>query len=165
MVNRTKYVGISSIKSVVFHLYLYNYCGDIPIKTSLLLFDKMILPILLYAAEIWGFSARRSIEQVQIKFYKCILGLPPQTSNVAVLGECGRYPISILYRTRCIKFWLKLVCGDATTHTKQVYIVLYSFCNVGRITWASEVKQLLYSVGFGHVWLAQSVGDVNMLLL
>ena len=52
---------------------LYKYCGDMPIKTSLLLFDKLIVPILLYASEVWGLSYRKPIEQVQVTFCKRIL--------------------------------------------------------------------------------------------
>ena len=31
-----------------------------------------------------------------------------------------------------------------------------------KLSWAKSVKILLESLGFGHVWLMQRVGDVNM---
>ena len=34
----------------------------------------------------------------------------------------------------------------------------------GRWTWATEVKELLFRYGFGYVWIAQDVGDVDMFL-
>ena len=51
------------------------------------LFDKMVLPILLYAAEIWGFGVNPCIEKVQINYCKFVLGVPKGTSNAEVLGE------------------------------------------------------------------------------
>jgi hypothetical protein len=36
----------------------------------------MILPILIYGSEIWGFTSYEQTEKVQIKFCKKILGLP-----------------------------------------------------------------------------------------
>ena len=77
------------------------------------LFDKMILPILLYGAEIWGFKVHKSIESVQERFCKFVLSLPSKTTNAAALGECGRYPIQVHCVVRVIKFWLKLTCMEA----------------------------------------------------
>ena len=33
-----------------------------------------------------------------------------------------------------------------------------------KLSWAKSVKALLESLGFGHVWLMQGVGDVTMFL-
>ncbi len=33
--------------------------------------------------------------------------------------------------------------------------------DVGRVTWATRVKQLLYTYGFGYIWLSQDVGDAQ----
>ena len=78
------------------------------VEVALKIFDKMITPVLLYGSEIWGFKLSPQIESVQIKFCKKLLMVGSNTSNDAVLGECGRYPLSVLYMTRCIKYWLKL---------------------------------------------------------
>ena len=36
--------------------------------------------------------------------------------------------------------------------------------DVGKHTWASEIKLLLYRYGFGHVWVSQSVGNIDVFL-
>ena len=41
----------------------------------------------------------------------------------------------------------------------QCYKMLKNVDDVGRNTWASSVKQLLFSLGFGYVWIAQDVGN------
>ena len=42
--------------------------------------------------------------------------------------------------------------------------MLFELENAGRDTWVTSVKQLLYSFGFGYVWLAQDVGDQQLFL-
>ena len=53
------------------------------------LFDKMILPILLYGCEIWGFENLDNIEVFYRKFLKYILKVNQQTPNCMVYGETG----------------------------------------------------------------------------
>ena len=35
----------------------------------------------------------------------------------------------------------------------------------GRITWASKIRELLFRYGFGYVWLAEDVGDLNLFMI
>ena len=67
----------------------------------------MVTPILVYGAELWGYERVEIIERVQTKFCKHLLRVGNQTSNLAVLGECGRTPLYVEYITKCIKYWLK----------------------------------------------------------
>ena len=43
-------------------------CGDMPVKLGLELFDKLVMPILLYGSEVWGCEIRDRIEAVQRKY-------------------------------------------------------------------------------------------------
>ena len=71
-------------------LYMYNYkCNGLPHEMYLNIFDKMILPILLYGYEIWRFKYSDKIEQVQHVFCKKLLGVSSNTVNEAALGERG----------------------------------------------------------------------------
>ena len=47
----------------------------IPIETAFELFDRMIVPILCYGSEVWGYQMYYNIENVHVKFCKKILGL------------------------------------------------------------------------------------------
>ena len=56
----------------------------------------------------FGVRNLESIEIVHTKFCKYILSVGYNTSNAAVLGDLGRTPLSVLYKYRCVKFWLNI---------------------------------------------------------
>ena len=88
-------------------LCLFNNI-KLDVKTKLSLFDALVVPILLYGSEIWGIYNYKDIDNLHCKFLKIILGVKQSTPNVAVLGETGRYPLSVLCKERSIIYWLKL---------------------------------------------------------
>lgn len=122
----------------------------------------MVVPILSYGAELWGYEICQPIENVQNKFCKRLLKVSSSACNVAVLGELGRYPLSVCYMKRCIVYWLKILQMDDTRYPKACYRMLYNLDSAGRISWVTHVKHLLFKYGFGYVWIAQEVGnDLN----
>ncbi|XP_060579660.1 uncharacterized protein LOC132736534 [Ruditapes philippinarum] len=82
---------------------------NLDIKTQLLLFDSLVVPILLYGSEVWGVYNYKEIDKLHFRFCKRILGVRTQTSNAAVLGELGRFPLSVLCKERALKQWLKIM--------------------------------------------------------
>ena len=141
-------------------------CGGIPITLALDLFDKIVLPILIYGAEIWGTKYAGPIEAVHIKYCKYILRVSSSTSNAAVMGELGRYPLYIHYFCRCVKFWFNIIHNNASEPRLRtsMYNNLKRLDDNGRHTWATEIRYLLYRYGFGHVWLNQGVEDIPLFL-
>ena len=139
-------------------------CGEMSVSLALDLFDKIISPILLYGSEIWGTRYAGSIEYVHRKFCKYVLNVSINASNAAVLGELGRRPLRVQYNFRCVKYWLTIVQDKSKRLRNSLYYVLKNLDDVGKQTWASEIKGLLYRNGFGHVWVNQGVGDVEHFL-
>ena len=72
----------------------------------------MVLPILLYRAEVWGIYKFKAVHKLHIKFLKSLLGVKMQTPNYAVLGEFGRYPLSIICKKRALNFWCKVMSNS-----------------------------------------------------
>ena len=112
------------------------------------LFDVMILPILCYGSEIWGYQYYDTLERVQRKWCRKLLGVPSHTTNEAVLGECGRLPIYFHTLKRCIRFWVKLLEMSRDRLPKHAYLMLCNLDSLGRYTWASTIKNILFSHGF-----------------
>jgi hypothetical protein len=93
-------------------------------RTLLKLFDALILPILLYASEIWGLSSIRLdynndlleqlfskeylCEKLHIKFCKRVLMIGKCSSNIGVLAELGRFPLVINLISKNVQYFLKL---------------------------------------------------------
>jgi hypothetical protein len=161
----TKVLSVQASKAInMINSYAYK-CNGLPIKASFKLFDSMVLPILLYGSEVWGFQWYKQIENVQLRFCKQVLGVPTNTTDNAVLGECGRFPLMLNYTTRCIKYWLKLLRMPDSRYPKACYKMLYVLSETGRTTWATSIKIILMKYGFGIVWFQQGVGDEHAFLL
>ena len=100
---------------------------DLSPSTLLKLFDSKVLPILHYGCEIWGFH--------EAKF--------------------GRVNLKTLRLTNIVKFWLKLLCMNDNRIAKKAYIVQYNWAENNTSCWALNVKNLLFSYGFGEAWYSQ----------
>ena len=81
------------------------------ITEKLKLFDSMVLPILNYGCEIWGFHPAPNIEAVHLKFLKQLLKVRYQTSSAMVYGELGRVPLIIKRKERILNIGLRLTYG------------------------------------------------------
>ena len=119
------------------------------------LFDSMIVPILTYSAEIWGYEYSSQIEKAQTTYCKRLACLH---------AECGRRPLATTYITRCVKFWVKLVQMPRNRYPRQCYEMLRQLDEGGRNTWATNIKRLLYRYGFGIAWITQDIGNVNVFI-
>ena len=77
-----------------------------------------------------------------------------------VYAETGCYLLSIDIKVNMVKQWLKIVCSD---QRKLIWIAYDNMVNATRPEkkWASHIKHLLYSTGFGFVWEQQSVNDTK----
>ncbi|XP_077978836.1 uncharacterized protein LOC144434256 [Glandiceps talaboti] len=104
------------------------------------LFDSLILPILLYGSELWGFQQFMQIEMVQLKYCKHFLGVRQNTTNEAVLGDCGRTPIFVKSLTRCIKYWLRLTELPDNRVAKHAYKLMLKIDESGHTSWATEYE-------------------------
>ena len=133
---------------------------NLPIDIVLDLFDKMILPILLYGSEIWGFENLESIEIFYRKFLKYILKVNSQTTDEMVYGETGRTPLHVLIQTRMVCFWHKIITG---LNTKLSYRLLYLLNKLNKQNqydpnrysspWLKKVQEILESCNMTNIWL------------
>ena len=142
-----------SSKSLINIRKLYRECGTLPPSMLFNLFDKLIVPILCYGSEVWGYEKSEKIETVHTKFCKWVLGVSYRTSNTAVLAECGRFPIYTTYFVNCVKYWLKVTLKEGHRLTKRNLEMSTSLDKAGRKTWSTHIRKLLCKYGFYEVWL------------
>ena len=145
VVNHFKYLGVTfsyngffktNIEDVkananraIFGLIKKARKGNLPIDIQFDLFDKNVLPILLYGCEVWGYgsfqnSSLKALERLHLKFCKLVLKLKDSTPNIMVYGEAGRFNLEYYAKKRIINFWGNIACGNKN---KLAYII-YSLC-------------------------------------
>ena len=128
------------------------------------MFDKLSLPILNYGSEAWGLNDSTKLEGIHIHFCKHILGVRGQTLNNFVYGELGRTSLKSRRVVNVIRYWLNIVQLDNTKFVKEMYSLMYR--NIDNtpthMSWASNVKTILQSIGLYEDWVNQGVGNVNV---
>ena len=127
-------------------------CYDTKPKLALQLFDSFVSSTIMYGSEVWGFCNSKKLENIHVKFCKTVLGVRQSSSNVAVYGELGRYPIYINICTRIVKYWFKLL------NTENIILKAIVDCGVieavnGYCNWFANVRDMLSKYGFLEVWL------------
>ena len=130
---------------------------ELDIKTKLSLFDALVAPIILYGSEIWGIYDIKEVDKLNYKFCKIILGVRPQTSNAAVLGELGRFPLSVISSMRALKYWTKVSLSTDTLMNKLydqqcAMFNLFNIQNVKKNSWCSSIKLFLNNLGYGYLF-------------
>ena len=128
------------------------------IKTQLDLFDKMVVPCLLYGSEIWGFGKNDIIERVHLRFCKLLLQLKTTTPSYMIYGELGRFPLDIYIKTRMVSFWTKLVEGKTSKLSTIVYKLCYhlNLVNSMNLPWITSIQNVLDMCGLSYVWNTQT---------
>ena len=69
--------------------------NNLSIDCQMDMFDKIVVPILLYGSEVWGFENFDMLERIHLKFCKYVLHLKQTTPSGIVYTELGRHPIII----------------------------------------------------------------------
>ena len=145
--------------------YLYKFT-HISVRDKLDLFDKLVLPILNYGNQIWGFNPGKAIKRIHLQFCKNILGVKKTTSTDFVYGELGRLPLQYHRFYDIIKYWVKLLYQSEQKYTKKVYLLLKSNLDAcpNVKNWCSRLRDMLGNLGFYEVWLFQDVGNSKCFL-
>ena len=122
------------------------------------LFDSKVVPILLYASELWGCKPFDEIEKVHLFALKRFLNVSLHCSNSLVYAETGRYPLHICSQLRAVKFWFKLLKLPNDRIVNRAYHMLVNLDADSKTNWVSDIRTILISNGYGYVWLFKSVG-------
>lgn len=95
---------------------------NISVKHKLELFDKLVLHILNYGCEVWGFHLGNAIERLHLQFCKRLLGVKNSTQNDFVYGELRRLPLPNIRYYNIINFGLKY-CISIIKNMSKGYIM------------------------------------------
>ena len=103
-------------------------------------------------SDFWGclkMPKNNPIETFQNRFLKQLLGVQVQTTNIGVLLETGRVPLTIYAKKNCIKNWNRI------NRNKCNSMLRYSYQNavINDLAWCIRIKQELACVGLSELFL------------
>ncbi len=135
----------------------------LPIDIQCDLFDKMIVPIILYGSEVWGFHTTEMLEVFYRKFIKNILKLNKSTPSGMVYGEVGKLCLQTKMDKSIISYWLRLIMKDNTTLVQNTYTLSYQLFIHGiyQSVWLTNVKAILDHCGMSYIWDNQQLIDTG----
>ena len=84
-----------------------------------------------------------------------MLGVHNNTSNLAVYGETGRYPLLLRQKIQALKYWHRIQSMNENSLFRMVYN-LFGLHNCGFKTWVSLIESMLGEEGLQYVWESQS---------
>ena len=127
---------------------------NLPLECQLDLFDKVVVPVLLYGSEVWGFEKLDLIERLHLKFLKYVLNLKSSTPDYMVYGETGRFPLYISIHCRMISHWAKLLSGPSSKIVCTLYKFMFKlYCDGDvRNPWMCCIEKILNTCGLSYIW-------------
>ncbi len=113
--------------------------GQLTPQLAVHFFNTLIAPILDYGSEIWfSENVATKLETFQKKFFKRNLCVRSSTSDLAVFGELGIYPVTLRLKTNILKFLHRLEQLPMDSPVKWAYLELRSLERAGYNTWVSK---------------------------
>ena len=135
----------------------------VSVKYIIDLFDTLVKLVLTYGSVVYGIQSCIVVETFYLKLLKKILKIKTSTNcyTCMICAETDRYPLSIDIKLNMIKQWLKIIHDDDNKLIRLVYCSIKD-CSVlvsKQNNWGLNIKELLYSTGFGYVWEQQKVNN------
>ena len=96
-------------------------------------------------------------EKLQLKFMKLVLNVRSSTPTCMVLGELGKFPVSIDAKCRLLTFWYRL-CTDIQSGSNKISTLMLRLCQSlynntdYKIPWLKSVRSLLDQLGLSYIW-------------
>ena len=134
----------------------------LPVDLSIQLFDQLVMPIMLYGCEVWGYSDINQVEILHRKFLKQILSVHTNTPSAMVHGETGTVPLDVIVSSRMVTYFARLCNGKQTKLSFILYKVLRKKHENGDSDffspWIDKVQSSLCNLGMRDMWLNECMG-------
>ena len=129
------------------------------VEDTIMLFDSLIKPILLYGSDFWGCLKpphNNPIENLHMQFCRQLLGVQKSTTNNGVLLELGRTPLMLEARRLSLKNW------DRIRKEEGNILVTKSYQNARtkELEWNKTACSLLSNYGMQYRTI-ESVSDLG----
>ena len=149
------------------------------VDTSLELFQRCVMPILLYGSEVRAYDSRHisELDVLYKGFIKQILHVYGATPTCMIFGETGQPDLNSLITARHVGFWAKLAYDGTPRLSKLILPVLTGL--QGKHTpihradkescydfkWLSHLRQSLNGLGLGYLFDQPMADPKNIALV
>ena len=133
---------------------LFKSCKfNLPIYITCQLFDSLVMPILLYGWEVWGYENIEILEKIHTQFGRVVLKVHKRTPACIVLGQLRRLNIKYHIDKKIINYWCRLLGQKDVKLSKTVYDSckhLYDKKSLN-FNWLEHVKMIVDNCGYSNV--------------
>jgi len=145
---------IIQAKRAMYSLIIKSRKLRLPLDIQVELFDRIVVPVLIYGSEVWGFENIAQIEALHAQYCKQLLRLRKSTMNSMALGELGRFEISLMVKERMVNYWFRTISGKEVKYSTTV-------CNILKLLrdndifsskWIRYVHTILHELGMSNLW-------------
>ena len=85
---------------------------NLSVETVVELLEKLVIPILLYGSEIWGYANPKQLQVMLNHTLRRFLRLHKTTPTCMLIGEVGLNEVSQYIENRMLNFWYKIATGE-----------------------------------------------------
>ena len=107
------------------------------------LFNGTVLPVMEYAAEIWGHNAYSKLDTVQLRAYKTFLGVGKTCPTPFVRGETCVFPTQMSRHIKMLKYFNRIKTLTDDRLVKRVFYIDFRKATQGQYTWCKDIKSIL----------------------
>ena len=154
---------VTLAKRAMFSVLTKSCKFNLPIDITCQLFDSLVMPILLYGSEIWGYENIEILEKFHTQFGRIVLKVHKRTPTCIVLGELGRLNIKHYIDKKIINYWCRLLDQKDVKLSKAVYLSCKRLYDkkMLNLNWLENVKLIVDNCGYSNVWY-ESIATVNV---
>ena len=118
------------------------------------LVEKLVIPILLYGSEIWGFSDLQQLQVCLNNIMRKYLRLHKTTPMCMINGELGLKEINEYIENRMLNFWYNVATGDESKISTLLYKWIRTLYdqNTFKSDWLKHIKKSLDHMGYSHLF-------------
>jgi hypothetical protein len=122
------------------------------------LYDSCVVPILDYAAGVWGYGRYKECDKVQMRAQRFYLGVHKFAPNCAVSGDMGYRTTLHRRKLEMIRLWNRVIKLQIYRIPKK--ILLWELA-LGNNNWTCDVQTVFEEVNKGDIFENQSICDMK----
>ena len=126
--------------------------GNFPYEVFTSLYESLVVPRLDYAAGIWGYKSFPTVQTIQNKAIRCVMGVGKNCPVDLLEGDSGWIPVWCRHQLEVFKLWYRLSNMDDSRLTKQIFNWSLALADKGKATWCLHVRKLLSRINLDHLY-------------